>query len=111
MIPAQAATQNVGRAATSRANPPPSADHSAIDFVRAGPDQSAVISASVVGYAMPAASPPTTRAPNNTPDDGAKPATSEAGTHRLIPRTIISLRPYRSPSAPNQRTDAASPSE
>ena len=28
---------------------PPSADHSAIDFVRAGPDHSAVISASVVG--------------------------------------------------------------
>ena len=28
---------------------PPSADHSAIDFVRAGPDQSAVISARVVG--------------------------------------------------------------
>ena len=29
--------------------PPPSALHSAIDFVRSGPDQSAVISASVVG--------------------------------------------------------------
>ena len=28
---------------------PPSADQSAIDFVRAGPDHSAVISASVVG--------------------------------------------------------------
>ena len=28
---------------------PPIAAHSAIDFVRAGPDQSAVISASVVG--------------------------------------------------------------
>ena len=32
-----------------RAIAPPSAAHSAIDFVRAGPDQSAVISASVVG--------------------------------------------------------------
>ena len=29
--------------------PPPIADHSAIDFVRPGPDQSAVMSASVVG--------------------------------------------------------------
>ena len=29
--------------------PPPSADQSAIDFVRAGPDHNAVISASVVG--------------------------------------------------------------
>ena len=28
---------------------PPSPDHSAIDFVRAGPDQSAVMSAKVVG--------------------------------------------------------------
>ena len=37
----------------SAAMPPPSADHSAIDFVRPGPLHSAVISASVVGYAMP----------------------------------------------------------
>ncbi len=50
----------------SAAIAPPSADHSAIDFVRAGPDHSAVISASVVGYAMPAASPPPTRATNST---------------------------------------------
>ena len=33
----------------SEAIAPPSADHSAIDFVRPGPDHSAVISASVVG--------------------------------------------------------------
>ena len=33
----------------SEAMPPPSADHSAIAFVRPGPDHSAVISASVVG--------------------------------------------------------------
>ena len=32
-----------------RRDPPPSADQSAIDFVRPGPDQSAVISARVVG--------------------------------------------------------------
>ena len=37
------------RAARARRCAPPSADQSAIDFVRAGPDQSAVISASVVG--------------------------------------------------------------
>ena len=29
--------------------PPPSADHNAIDFVRPGPDHSAVMSARVVG--------------------------------------------------------------
>ena len=33
----------------SDAMAPPRADHSAIDFVRPGPDQSAAISASVVG--------------------------------------------------------------
>ena len=33
----------------SAAIAPPSADHNAIDFVRAGPDHNAVISASVVG--------------------------------------------------------------
>ena len=37
------------RSGPSRDRPPPSADQSAIDFVRPGPDQSAVISASVVG--------------------------------------------------------------
>ncbi len=60
---------------------------------------------------MPAASPPSTRAANRTPDDGAKPASRHAGIVSDMPRTIISLRPYRSPSAPNQRTEAASPSE
>ena len=33
----------------SMATPPPSADHIAMERVRAGPDQSAVMSASVVG--------------------------------------------------------------
>ena len=65
----------------------------AIDFVRAGPDQRAVINARVVGYASPAETPPTTRATNSTVSDGAKPATIEAGMDRLIPRTIMSLRP------------------
>ena len=36
-------------AARATAMPPPSADHSAIDFVRPGPDHSAVIRARVVG--------------------------------------------------------------
>ena len=77
----------------SRATPPPSADQSAIDFVRACPDQSAAIRASVVGYAMPAESPPTRRATKSTVSDGAKPARSEAGMDRHIPSTIMSLRP------------------
>ena len=77
----------------SAAIPPPSADQSAIDFVRPGPDHSAVISARVVGYAIPAEMPPTTRAANRTVSVGAKPATSDAGTERLIPSTIMSLRP------------------
>src|SRR5208337_224130 len=46
----------------SRAVAPPMPDHSAIALVRAGPDQSAVISSSVVGKAMPAATPPSKRA-------------------------------------------------
>ena len=41
---------------------PPMPDHSAIERVRAGPDHSAVISASVVGNAIPADSPPMMRA-------------------------------------------------
>ena len=60
---------------------------------------------------MPAARPPTTRAPNRMVSVGANAATSEAGIVMSMPRTIISLRPYRSPSAPNQSTDAARPSE
>ena len=84
----------------SAAMAPPSADHSAIDFVRPGPDHSAVISARVVGYAMPAASPPQTRAANRTSSDGAYAASSEAGIASAVPRTSMSLRPYRSPSAP-----------
>jgi hypothetical protein len=55
----------------SAAIPPPIADHSAIDFVRPGPDHSAAIRASVVGYAMPAEIPPSTRAANNTMSVGA----------------------------------------
>ena len=42
-------SRNPETSGPSAAIAPPSADHSAIDLVRAGPDQSAVISASVVG--------------------------------------------------------------
>ena len=72
---------------------PPSADHSAIDFVRPGPDHSAAISASVVGYAMPADSPPSTRAPNSTSSLGAKAASRHAGTDSAMPSSNSSLRP------------------
>jgi hypothetical protein len=55
----------------SAAIPPPIADHKAIALVRPGPDQRAVIKAKVVGYAMPAEIPPSTRAAKSTPSDGA----------------------------------------
>ncbi len=77
----------------SAAIAPPMPDQSAIDFVRPGPDQSAVISASVVGNAMPAASPPPTRATKRTLSDGAQAASSDIGIARVVPRTSISLRP------------------
>ncbi len=90
---------------------PPSADHSAIDRVRAGPDHSAVMSASVVGNAMPAETPPRIRATTSTSTEGANAASRHAGTDRLTPRISIILRPYRSPIAPRYSTEAASPSE
>ncbi len=79
---------------------PPVAAHRAIAFVRAGPDQSAVISASVVGYAIPAASPPRTRALNRTSIDGDHAARQSAGTVTTMPMTSSFFRPYRSPIAP-----------
>ncbi len=77
----------------SAAIAPPSADQSAIDFVRPGPDQSAVMSARVVGYAIPAANPPPTRATNSTSSDGAYAASSDIGIASAVPRTSSSLRP------------------
>ena len=68
-------------------------DQSAIDFVRPGPAQRAVIRASVVGYAIPAESPPSTRAPKRTSSDGAQAASRHAGIDSAMPRTSISLRP------------------
>ena len=68
-------------------------DQSAIDFVRPGPDQSAVISASVVGKAMPAERPPRTRAPKSTSSLGAQAASSEAGIASAVPTRSISFRP------------------
>ena len=68
-------------------------DHSAIAFVRAGPDHSAVISASVVGKAIPAASPPKMRAPIRIPTLEAVAARIDAGIESSVPSTSISLRP------------------
>jgi hypothetical protein len=55
----------------SEAMAPPVPDHNAIDRVRPGPDHNAVISASVVGKAMPAENPPSSRATMRTPSEGA----------------------------------------
>ena len=57
----------------------PTADQSAIAFVLPAPDQSAVISASVVGNAIPAATPPSRRARIRTSGEGASAASNEAG--------------------------------
>src|SRR6185437_9414677 len=73
--------------------PPPSADQRAIDLVRPGPDQSAVISASVVGYARPAETPPSTRAPKRTTSDQANAASRLAGMESAMPRSSRSFRP------------------
>src|SRR5204863_9462511 len=90
---------------------PPSADHSAIDFVRPGPVHRAVISASVVGYAIPAAMPPPSRATKRTTSEGEYAASRDIGIASAVPRTSIVLRPYRSPSAPSHSTEHARPSE
>ena len=73
--------------------PPPIADQSAIDLVRDCPDQSAVMSASVVGKAMPAESPPRTRAAASTPSVGAYAASRHAGIDSSTPPISIILRP------------------
>src|SRR6516162_5445460 len=75
----------------ARALPMP--DHRAMDRVRAGPDHNAVTSARVVGYAIPADSPPTSRAAIRTPTDGAKAASRQAGTDNTMPPASRSLRP------------------
>jgi len=82
----------------ARALPIP--DHRAMARVRAGPDHNAVTRARVVGYAIPADSPPTSRAAIRTPTDGANAASRHAGTDNAIPPASSSLRPYRSPTAP-----------
>ena len=71
----------------------PSPDHSAIERVRAAPDQSAVINASVVGNAIPAASPPAMRASTSTSTAGEYAAASDAGIASTVPSTSIILRP------------------
>ncbi len=73
--------------------PPPMPDHNAIERVRAGPDHSAVISARVVGKAMPAENPPSRRPAISMPIEPAKAASRQAGIDRAMPRISISLRP------------------
>ena len=84
----------------SAAIEPPTADHAAIDLTRAGPDHSAVISARVVGKAMPAATPPRTRAPMRKVMFGAHAAAIEVGMARVVPSRSMPFRPNRSPIAP-----------
>ena len=72
---------------------PPMPDQSAIDLVRPGPAHNAVMRASVVGYAIPAESPPSTRARKSTSSEGAHAASRHAGMDRAMPSTSISLRP------------------
>ncbi len=109
--PPEVLEQQAGEQRTEGGDRTPRADQSAIDLVRAGPDHSAVISARVVGYAMPAASPPRSRATNRTPSVGAYAASKLAGIANAVPTISMSLRPCRSPSAPRYSTDAARPSE
>ena len=70
-----------------------------------------MISARVVGNAIPADNPPPSRATNSTVSLGAYAASSANGIANAVPRISMSLRPYRSPSAPSHSTEAASPSE
>ena len=71
-----------------------------------------MIRARVVGYAMPAETPPTIRADDEDLDRSARtPPARQAGIDSPMPSSSIILRPYRSPSAPSHRTDAARPSE
>ena len=105
-------SRNPDTSGPSDAIAPPRADHRAIECVRPGPGaQSAVISARVVGYAMPAEMPPTMRATISISMLGANAATRQAGIESPTPRRSSILRPYRSPIAPSHRTDAARPSE
>ena len=89
----------------------PSADHNAIARVRAVPNHNAEISASVVGYAMPAAKPPSSRDSASTSTFGARADITAAGMPAIKPMSNMFLRPYRSPIAPRYSTVAASPSE
>ena len=61
--------------------------------MRPGPDHSAVISASVVGYAIPAARPPPILATMSTLSVHAKAASSENGIASSVPSRSIVLRP------------------
>src|SRR4051812_43080701 len=72
---------------------PPSADQAAFDFGGPGPAHRAALSASVVGYAMPAHGPPSPRAPKSATSLGANEASRQSGTESAMPRGSIALRP------------------
>ena len=90
--------QNLSRNSPDTSGPsaaiaPPRADQRAMDRVRFWPDHSAVMRASVVGNAIPAARPPTTRAPTRNQMSGAHAASMEAGMAIAVPMRSSSLRP------------------
>ncbi len=89
----------------------PIPDHRAMALVRFCPDHRAVIRASVVGKAIPAAKPPMIRAKIRISMEGAKPAMMEEGMASRVPRISIIFLPWWSPRAPNHSTDAARPRE
>ena len=72
---------------------PPRPDQRAIDFVRAGPDHSAVMRASVVGNAIPAARPPPSRATKSSSSDGAYAAKQRHGNRKPGPQDEQQLAP------------------
>ena len=91
------------------ANPPPMPDQVAIAFVRDPPRNNALMMDSVVGYNIPAATPPAKRAPISTVAFGAHAATIDVGIDSAAPRMRARLRPCRSASAPRYSTEDANP--
>ena len=95
----------------STAPPAPMADHRAIARARPAPsDHRAVMSARVVGNAMPAATPVKMRPATSTSVVGAQALMALAGTVSARPSSSMRRRPCRSPMAPRYSTDIASPS-
>ncbi len=72
---------------------PPRPDQSAMARVRCGPDHSGVISARVVGKAMPAARPPASRESTSVSTEPDSAAAREAGIASAVPSSSIRFRP------------------